>query len=111
MIKKNIKCYTLFILLLSWGCSNKTKYKIEYYTNGKIKQIYSLEDNKMNRKKISYYENGNIDFISNYVGNLREGEQLHFYEGNGLLASKIFFKNNIPNGVAYWFYESGSLRA
>jgi antitoxin component YwqK of YwqJK toxin-antitoxin module len=111
MINNNIKYYTFFILLLCWGCSNKNKSKTEYYANGKIKQIYSLKDNKKQGKEILYSANGNIKSISSYMDNLLEGEQLNFYENNGLLESKLSFKKGVPNGSAYWFYEGGALRA
>ena len=112
MIHFNLKKYIPFILLLCLGCENKNKFKIEYYPNGNIQKIYSLENDKKNGKEILYYENGNIKSITNFIDNLKDGEQLNFYENNGLLKTKLLLKkDNIPNGVAYWFYESGALKA
>lgn len=107
-LKNHIK-YIPFIFFVCLGCSNKTN--IEYYPNGNIKQYSLLKGNKQYRKDILFFENGNVKGISNYENNLKEGEQLNFYEGTGSLESKIIFKKGIPNGVAYWFYESGALRA
>ncbi len=107
MLKKIIP----LALPLSWGCSNKSKFKIEYYPNGNIKHIYSSKNDTINSKEITFFTNGNVEFIKNYADGMIEGERLHFYEENGLMESKMFFKRDIPNGNAYWFYQSGALRS
>lgn len=102
--------YYILVLFICYSCQNKNLSKVEYYSNGRIKQINLFDSTKLNRKQILYFENGNLKQVSNYINNQKEGEQLNFFE-NGLLESKLLFKNNLPNGVAYWFYKSGALRA
>lgn len=105
------KNYILSILLFFLGCSTKENLKIEYYSNGDIQKIYTIKNNEKNTQEILFYPNGNINKITNYADGFKEGEELNFFENNGLLESKLIFKKNIPNGVAYWFYQSGALRA
>lgn len=111
IIYSNFKSFFFFILLLFCGCTNNHNQKIEYYSNGNIQKIYSTKNNQKDGKEILYFENGHLKSISNFVNGLKDGEQLNFFENNGSLESKLIFKNDIPNGVAYWFYKSGALRA
>lgn len=111
MFSISARIFLIFVLVFFWGCSQKNQTKIEYYPNGNIQKIYSLDNTMKLKKEIFFYLNGNIKSITNYVNGLKEGEQLNFNDRNGLLKSKLLFINDSANGVAYWFYESGSLRA
>lgn len=103
---------TLFFTYLQ-SCSNKpsANIEIEYYSSGRPKKISFFTDKGI-LKEMLYYDNGNIKSVTNIRNNLKEGEQLVFFEDNdNKLKSKLLFKSDKANGVAYWYYPSGALKA
>lgn len=101
----------VFILIFWCSCSQNKNSEIKYYPNGNIAKISASENNKRSGKEILFFDNRNIESITNYVDGLKEGEQLNFNKINGFLKSKLLFRHDRAEGVAYWYYESGSLRS
>ena len=88
-----IRIYCFFLVLLLIAC--KQKDSTEYYPNGNIKSITSLENQVAHGLFTDYYENGNLRSEVIYVDGLKNGlSTLYYPSENKYSTSEILWKND-----------------
>ena len=60
----NNKILLILILVSVFSCDKLSKFKKEYYENGKVRLKYEHSENQKEGKCIEYYENGNLASIT-----------------------------------------------
>lgn len=98
------------MVLLINSCHSKNENKvIEYYSDGSIKTITNIKEGKS--KRTFYFDSlGNCSkIIKVNAKDKYQGEQLWFE--NGILNDKTNYKNGLPDGHSYEFYQSGALKS
>lgn len=63
-----------------------------YHENGKIKQVGSFVDGKLDGKWISYTEEGNVQAIAQYRDGKKHGKWQYFESSN--VVKEVDYKNN-----------------
>lgn len=106
MKKLIIPLVLLTLTLLIIGCQNKT---MEHYNNGKIKSIYSLQNNKIEGLVTDYFENGEISRKAYYRDGLPDGPEFMYYPSGSLkiLSTNV---NGLPTGTSISYFETGELK-
>ena len=119
------KWFILFFVLTTFaGCSNKKKVEVKnkdgivvesyftdkknpeiklgiynkYYDDGKILEVATYDNGKLNGLRTLYYPNGKIMQTENYLENKYEGKFAAYYE-DGSLQQEGVYKDNMMNGV------------
>lgn len=70
----------------------------KYYDDGKILEVASFKDGKLNGERTLYYPSGKIMQKENYVDNKYEGKLTAYFE-DGSLQQEAFYKDNMMSGV------------
>lgn len=107
----------IFLMLgsLIFSCCSKGRKiqpvrEMEYYANGAVKSEWTEINGKKYGYQFDYFQNGNLKSILRYVDGVKNHEQLWFHE-NGFLSKKVLISNDTAQGMAYYFYPSGNLKA
>ena len=108
--------------LCIWYHSNNSIYKknnyyegkpigkqIEYYDNGNIKLIYSIQNDKYDGEYIKYFSDGNIEEKGMYKQGKLHGEVSIFYS-HGRLKEKANYLNGVFHGNYINHYEDGRIK-
>ena len=83
---KRTLIYLIFIILIS--CNSNSKENIEIVK--------------------TYHENGNIKSIERMLNNKKNGE-CSYYNENGILESRVEFKDDLVHGKQISYYEEGGI--
>jgi antitoxin component YwqK of YwqJK toxin-antitoxin module len=83
-------------------CSDE-KRNIKYNLDGTIKETWIFEKDTLTGKEITYWPNGKTKVVYSYIDGKLNGEYAGYF-GNGLIARRSFFHDNVLRGSAYRFY-------
>ena len=83
---------------------DKIQKKISYHSNGNYQTTILYQNGKKNGKYESYNENGDLSEQGFYFNGELEGERRKFENGDWI--EKSFFKNGKKNGFEYEFSEN-----
>ena len=76
----------------------------EYYTNGRLKRVYFIDENKTKQgKSIEFYQNGNKMYETNFVDGKEHGSMI-VYEKNETVKYHGEYKNGKRHGA--WVYTN-----
>jgi antitoxin component YwqK of YwqJK toxin-antitoxin module len=78
----------------------------QYWSNGQLKRVANLVNNKKEGEIIWYYENGNLWEISNWKDNKLEGEH-KWYHDNGHLREISYYMNDEREGESRSYSITG----
>jgi uncharacterized protein len=81
---------------------------INYYSNGSIKEIGYVKNNKWIGKHKEYYDNGIIREEKNYLDGKLEGYALLYFK-NGKIKESKFYKSDKLNKEFLYYYNNGQL--
>ncbi len=79
----------------------------EFFSNGKVKAVISVKDNKRNGITKNYSIDGRLLSAVNFVNGKKEGKSTNYYS-SGKVHSTIMYKNGVREGDAVWYYENGN---
>jgi len=79
---------------------------IQYYSDGKIKSLWSMEQGIMVGNSITYFPNGKIKFLKTYENGKFHGF-CYSYNISGTLKSKILFLEDNPSYHFYYYNQNG----
>ena len=80
----------------------------EYYSNGKIKSINQVIDDKRDGLCKYYNEKGILIATTEFQNNKYNGKYTTYY-ANGKKRSEVMYQDHIRNGKAFIYYEDGTL--
>jgi len=112
-MKKFTFWFSIFILLLLTGCnspelSNK-KVKREYFTGGKIRSEFFMNDNtKQNGLLKKYGYNGHLTSTVPIRNGVKHGTEIG-YDDKGRVIWKLTFVNGKQEGKQYAYYSNGDI--
>jgi antitoxin component YwqK of YwqJK toxin-antitoxin module len=129
-----MKCiFATWIFLLSSTISLHAQFTQYFYPNGKVSSEGTMKDGKPDGYWRTYYEDGGLktegyrlnfeldstwkfyrtdstlERVITYKANLKTGPE-QIYDAKGKLLEEFINVNNIKNGEAKYFYESGILK-
>src|ERR1044071_992319 len=89
----------VIILFVTFNCtSSKSDREKEFFSNGKVKRVYSVDSNNQRQgTAIQYHANGKLLSIEHYKDDQLNGLAL-VYDEQGKLKSRTTYVNNVPNG-------------
>jgi len=107
--KKAVIVFLLFVFCgYSAGCGKKPKTKDEHYPDGKLKAVYTYNDEGLLDGVVKKYnEDGSIKSEETYKNNLLNGISKEYRSGK--LHADCYFKDNKKNGIMRLYYENGNV--
>jgi hypothetical protein len=99
----------LFILLIFFSCTGRTRVINEYYPNGMIKKETQIKDGVPNGIIKTYDERGRLTSTAEVANGLYEGWMIKYNPLNNKITAKAYYKNDQQNGPLTLYYASGEL--
>ena len=100
---------SLFLFSCHFESENKKHGRLYYLPNGRGSvEFNSLNDSLQLTEKKIFYQDGKIDFVETLHVHKTEGYSKEYFR-NGVLASKIFFKNGFSQGRSCYWDTLGNL--
>jgi antitoxin component YwqK of YwqJK toxin-antitoxin module len=108
--KKAVIVFLLFVLCgYCFGCGSKHKTKEEHSPDGKLKAIYSYNDEGiLDGVTKRYYPSGKLKGEETYKNNAKEGIYKEYYE-SGKLRRETNYKDGKLDGIVKEYYENGKV--
>jgi antitoxin component YwqK of YwqJK toxin-antitoxin module len=96
----------------SWflnGMAYSGKY-IDYYNNGRLQNVGTLLNGKLDGELKIYYQNGNIKSVGYYKDGLPDGSMVINYRNGSLLERREYLAGRITNPIKMQFHAKNSTR-
>lgn len=99
------------VLLSAAACSTKEQVQqvADYYPNGCLKIMKSMQDNQLHGRSRSYYPDGTLQSVSMWEHGRRTGVTTLYY-ANGTLRDSANYLRDSLNGPALRYYPNGVLK-
>lgn len=106
---KTVLITGLFLFFLGFLSACKDKYTIkEYYKNGRLKSLYSLnKDKEKHGERKIWYKSGELKGIEQWFNGEKDGAA-EFYWKNGQLRKRVQYQRNKFQGDTEWFLADGT---
>lgn len=100
--------YIIWIVLIGFISCNKVE---NYYSNGKLKEVYLVKNNKKNGLYKQFFKSGRLKEQHNYVLDKKIDSSLYFYDDtlNNIKKKLNYLKNDTI--LAQEFFKNGELKS